>query len=82
MRTLIQAEVGRTGTIRRVYDIRTMHMGPNDVLATVRLDFDDAVAAASVEHIVAELEHAIRQRYPDIRQLFRAPASADATTTA
>ena len=74
MRTLIEAEVGRTGTIRRVYDIRTMHMGPNDVLATVRLDFDDAVAAASVEHIVAELEHAIRQRDPDIRQLFRAHA--------
>ena len=82
MRTLIQAEVGRTGTIRRVYDIRTMHMGPNDVLATVRLDFGDPVTTASVEHIVAELEHAIRQRYPDIRQLFLAPASADATTTA
>ena len=44
-------------------------------------DFDDAVTAASVEHIVADLERAIRQRYPDIRQFFLAPASADAATT-
>lgn len=82
VRTLIEAEAANTGAIRRVHAIRTMHLGPNDVLAAVRLDFDDSVTAAKVEHIVAELEQAIRQRYPDIRQLFLAPASTDDASAA
>lgn len=77
VRRLIEAEAASSAAIRRVHAIRTMHLGPNDVLAAVRLDFDDAVTAAQVEHIVADLERAIRQRYPDIRQLFLAPAATD-----
>jgi cation diffusion facilitator family transporter len=77
IRKLIEAEGARSRAIRRVYAIRTMHLGPNDVLAAVRLDFDDAVTAARVEHIIADLDRSIRQRYPDIRQIFLAPATTD-----
>ena len=77
MRKLIEAEAAQSCAIRRVHAIRTMHLGPNDVLAAVRIDFDDGVTAARVEHIVADLERSIRQRYPDIRQVFLAPATTD-----
>jgi divalent metal cation (Fe/Co/Zn/Cd) transporter len=77
IRKLIEAEAAQSCAIRRVYAIRTMHLGPNDVLAAVRLDFDDSVTAARVEHIIADLERSIRQRYPDIRQVFLAPATTD-----
>lgn len=86
VRALIEAKAEATGTIRRVHAIRTMHLGPSDVLATVRLDFADEVPAARVEAIVGELEEAIRRRYPEIRQLFLAtaadPAAAGAVASA
>ena len=37
MRRLIEAEAAKTGAIRRIHTIRTMHLGPQDVLATVRI---------------------------------------------
>ena len=46
MRGLIEAEAAKTGAIRRIHTIRTMHLGPQDVLATVRIDFKDTVSAA------------------------------------
>jgi cation diffusion facilitator family transporter len=70
VRRLIEQEVKATGAIKRVHAIRTMHLGPQDVLLTARIDFDDAVSAARVEGIVAELERAIKARYPEVRQLF------------
>jgi hypothetical protein len=54
-RKLIEAEAAQGGAIRREHAIRTMHLGPNDVLAAVRLDFNDGVTAARVQHIVAGL---------------------------
>jgi cation diffusion facilitator family transporter len=75
MQQLILAEGQASGTIRGVDDIRTMHLGPAEVLATVRIDFEDAVTAARVEEIVAGLERAIQQRYPEVRHLFLASAT-------
>ena len=71
MRGLIEAEAATTGAIRRIHTIRTMHLGPQDVLPTVRIDFEDTVSAARVEHIVGDLERTIA-RFPEIRQLFLA----------
>jgi hypothetical protein len=65
-----------------VHDIHTMDLGLNDLLAAVRLDdFEHGVTAARVEHIIAALERSIRQRYPDIRQLFLAPATTSRAGT-
>jgi divalent metal cation (Fe/Co/Zn/Cd) transporter len=70
VRGLIEAEAAKSGAIRRVHTIRTMHLGPQDVLATVRIDFEDTVSAARVETIVGDLEGAIKARFPEIRHLF------------
>jgi cation diffusion facilitator family transporter len=72
VRKLIETEAAASGAIKRVHAIRTMHLGPQDVLLTARIDFDDAVSAAKVEGIVGDLERAIKARYPEIRQLFLA----------
>ena len=69
---LIEAEAAKSGAIRRIHTIRTMHLGPQDVLATVRIDFEDTVSAARVETIVGDLEGAIKARFPEIRHLFLA----------
>lgn len=72
VRSLIEAEAAATGAIKRVHAIRTMHLGPQDVLLTARIDFDDAVSASKVEDIVGDLERAIQARFPEIRRLFLA----------
>jgi len=72
VRGLIEAEAAKSGAIRRIHTIRTMHLGPQDVLATVRIDFEDTVSAARVEAIVGDLEGAIKARFPEIRHLFLA----------
>lgn len=74
---LIAEEARRTGLIRAAYDIRTMHLGPHDVLATARLDFEDTMPASRVEDIIARLETSIRARYPDVRRLYLAAAGHD-----
>jgi len=72
VRTLIEAEATASGAIKRIHTIRTMHLGPQDVLLTVRIDFEDTVSAARVEDIVGDLQRAIKARFPEIRQLFLA----------
>jgi cation diffusion facilitator family transporter len=74
VRQLIEAEAAASGAIKRIHTIRTMHLGPEEVLLTVRMDFEDSVSAAQVEGIVGTLERAIRARYPEIRRLFLATA--------
>ena len=72
MRGLIEAEAAKSGAIRRIHTIRTMHLGPQDVLATVSIDFEDTISAAQVETIVRDLEGIIKARFPEIRHLFLA----------
>ena len=67
MRGLIEAEAAKSGAIRRIHTIRTMHLGPQDVLATVRIDFEDTVSAARVETIVGDLEGTIKVRFSERR---------------
>ena len=42
VRGLIEAEAAKSGAIRRIHTIRPMHLGPQDVLATVRIDWSAA----------------------------------------
>lgn len=56
--------------VERVNEMRTMHMGPEDVLVATSLDFRSGVGADRVEAAVAAMERRIKSRYPQIRRLF------------
>jgi hypothetical protein len=47
-----------------------MYVGPDDVLVTMDLDFEDGTAAAEAGAAIAEVERQVRERYPVIRRLF------------
>ena len=70
LRNIIRAEIGEGRPIRAINEIRTMHLGPEDVLVAASVDFHDAETAATVEATSARLERAIRERYPEVRRLF------------
>ncbi|MBL4800470.1 MAG: cation transporter [Emcibacter sp.] len=48
----------------------TMHMGPQDVLLNLSLDFKDDISAADVERAVSEMEREIKIRLPEITRIF------------
>ena len=54
----------------RVAEVLTMHMGPEDVLLNLGVEFRRDLTAADVERAVDEMERAIRDRYPQVRRIF------------
>ncbi len=70
LRDMISAETGAGRPITRINDIKTMHLGPEDILVVASVDFEDGQSARSVEATNGRIEAAIKARYPAVRQLF------------
>jgi cation diffusion facilitator family transporter len=78
LRHLIRAELGQGKPIRAINEIRTMHLGPEDVLVAASVDFNDTENAKSVEATTARIERAIKARYPEVKRFFIEVQSANA----
>lgn len=77
LRLIIRAEAGEGRPIRAINEIRTMHLGPDDVLVAASVDFHDDQPARSVEATTARLERAIKAKFPEVRRIFLEVQSAD-----
>jgi cation diffusion facilitator family transporter len=77
LREIIAGEVGDMKPIRKINDLRTMHLGPHDVLVTASVDFHDSINARTVEAVTGRLQSAIKSRFPDVRHLFIEVQSED-----
>jgi cation diffusion facilitator family transporter len=64
--------------VRDVGRILSMYIGPDDVLVTMDLDFDDGTAAADAAAAIAAVERQVRDRYPMIKRLFIEAGAASA----
>ncbi len=56
--------------IGNINEVRTMHLGPDDVLLALSVDFIDQLPSEKVEAIIYKLETQIKSQYPEIRRLF------------
>jgi divalent metal cation (Fe/Co/Zn/Cd) transporter len=56
--------------IEGVNDLRTVHLGPHEILAVVSADFRNDIAAEQVETTVSDLEREIRERFSDVRRVY------------
>ncbi len=56
--------------IGSVNEVRTMHLGPDDILLALSVDFIDNLPSEKVEATIFELEKEIKGQYPEIRRLF------------
>ncbi len=61
---------GANTEVMAVNELRTMHMGPHDILLTLSLDVDNEASGGNVEDAIYEIEQAIKDKYPDITRLF------------
>ncbi len=56
--------------ILSINEILTMHMGPEDVLLNISLDFHDHISAGDVERTITQLENSIKTKYPQVARIF------------
>jgi len=66
----VEEIVGSDDDIIAVNELLTMHMGPEDILVNVSLDYADHLDAAQVELATSRFEKQIRSEFPFIKRLF------------
>jgi divalent metal cation (Fe/Co/Zn/Cd) transporter len=59
--------------VEEIVDLLTMMLGTDQVLLCARLDFDDALDAAALERACAEIDADMRERFPDLEEIFVEP---------
>ena len=64
--TLVNKEPG----IKVVNETLTMHLGPEDVLLNLSVDFEDGLSSEAVEATVTGLEARIKADFPVVRRIF------------
>ena len=70
---LIEEIIGVAGQapfVNGVNEVRTMQLGPADVVVNLSVDARDHVPAGEVERGIAALEAELRERHPEISRVF------------
>ena len=62
--------IGEEKTVRNLNELRTMHMGPEDVLLAISIDFFDHYKAGTVERTIFRIENEIKAQFPEIKRLY------------
>jgi divalent metal cation (Fe/Co/Zn/Cd) transporter len=68
--TGIKQIINESQGIKHVNEVLTLHLGPEDVLLNVSLDFEDDLSSGEVEEAISNLESRIKQMFPEIRRVF------------
>jgi cation diffusion facilitator family transporter len=61
-----------------VNDVVTVHLGPQDVVAMMNLDFEDDLPLSEVERIIEDIEDVVKVDFPEIRWFYVRPQSSEA----
>jgi cation diffusion facilitator family transporter len=66
----LEALIDESTAVNQINEMRTMHMGPQDVLLAVSLDVRDDMDTGSLEDAIYELEQQIKAAHPEVKRLF------------
>ena len=66
----IRGIIDTDARIDHINEILTMHMGPQDVLLNLSIDFDSALDADTVQFAISELEARVKEKYPIVTRIF------------
>jgi cation diffusion facilitator family transporter len=56
--------------VRRLGELATLQVGPESVLVTLSLDFEDRISAGEVERAVSSLERRLKESHKEISRVF------------
>lgn len=67
---IINRRVGPDGAILGVNELRTMHLGPQDVLVAASVDYAGDVDADELEALTTAIETEIKAAHPSVRRVY------------
>jgi cation diffusion facilitator family transporter len=65
----MRAMVAADEAVERVGDVRTLYLGPNDLLVTLEVAFRPAVATAGLHDAIVRIEASLKAGYPEVRNV-------------
>jgi cation diffusion facilitator family transporter len=59
--------------VNLVIYIKSLQLGPNDVLISVKLEFNPKLTSVAISRLINNIEKKIRDKFPDVKQIFIEP---------
>jgi cation diffusion facilitator family transporter len=56
--------------VHRLIHMRTLHLGPEEVMAALKVELDPNLTTRDVEHVIDEIERRIRAELPHVRRIY------------
>jgi cation diffusion facilitator family transporter len=69
----IRLQLLKEESIRRVINIRSLHLGAEDILLAIKAEFDPQLNTRQISNLINGIESEIRQLYPQINKIFIEP---------
>ena len=66
----IREVVEATDEVDRVLDLLTMHLGPDEILVNLDLEFRDGLITDDIELAIDNIEKSIRESVPEVKRIF------------
>ena len=73
----ISSAVSGHPSVRRLIHMRTMHLGPEELLVAVKIDLDPTLSFVEVAAIIDEAEALVRAAVPSALRIYLEPAMYD-----
>ena len=77
--TRLRTAIESTPSVRRLIHVRTMHVGPEELLVAAKIEFDGGLDFAGVSNAIDETEARIRSSEPNATLIYLEPAIHDPT---
>ena len=66
----VRQVIARQSGVLRTNEVLSMHLGPNDILLNLSVDFKDSEDSKDVETAITEMEAQIKRAEPKVRRIF------------
>lgn len=70
---LLTSAVGDIASVKRIIDLRTQHIGPEELLVAAKLEFERSLTNSQISEAVDEVEAALRGAVPLKMQIYLEP---------
>ena len=72
IKSILEIANGACGT-SRANGVLTVQMAPDQIMAAMSFEFDDALTAPQIEQMIADIERRIHEAHPEVTSLFIKP---------
>jgi len=56
--------------VKHLGEVLTMHMGPDNILLAMNIDFQDKIPSSELEKVIDSVEQKIKKYVPEVKQIF------------